>query len=285
MRYYTHTVSDLIPRTNITYSYEILSDNGDSNIPDNTIEIVCLPEWEESNQVIKLRNDTPSVSGSVILKVPASGNVVETADITSPTISSFPHTETFTYNAQSVHTVNVNFSADSSSGEGDETMTIEAPNKEFSTFDIIVKDTSKSGNDIFIGANHMFYGQHIGAVRWWLVDPTDNYTKIIELTDFAAGTWSFINRSDSRNVLAGTNSGSAYQWTGNFTHNGQNINGRQEQTVFITASSFRLVIMHMRWQAWQGDYCVDNLNIQNSNNLGTELTDANGNSINRNRSV
>ncbi len=171
---------------------------------------------------------------------------ISPSDFVQPSVASLPYTGSFITDSNGEGHIPFQFTADTSTGEGDEMIDIVTTDGNIEFPNVIVKDTSIGVVDIYVQGMQSRYGGNIGEIRWYILNA--NHTINTTLTNFSNGTYN----SSSGGY---TNSGYRNSWT----DTGLNY---KNQTVQVNpGNTYYLAIKHRRWSSYNGDYAVDGITI------------------------
>ena len=236
------------PYAMLTINYEVITDQSTLVYEDKKTEARTIPEYDESGiyseQFYITHWNDPNTTFNYTITSPnlSSADFVGTWGGIVP--SSFPYAGQYTTNGQGYAILQFNFTEDASTGEGDESMSIEGT--DFYMPNIIIKDTSQGLSNIYVQGMQSRYGGNIGEIRWYIVD--SSLSVVHTLTNFSNGTY---------NSSGGgyTNSGYRNSWTDT------NLNYKNQTVQVQGGATYYLVIAHRRWSSYNGDYAVDGITI------------------------
>ena len=163
--------------------------------------------------------------------------------------ASIPWSTTITTNSSGVGLLQLYTDADVSTGEGTESVKLTLDNNNRAEAEVIIEDTSQGVVNITITGRMSRYGQNIGEIRWYLVDTSGNV--LFNLSNFDYGQYNTTNGGYS-------NSSDRNAWT-------SAANQKSQTVSMIPGTQYHLVVQHVRWNSYAGDFAVDTLEINNAN--------------------
>ena len=232
----------------LTINYEVITDQSTLVYDDKRVESRCKPEWEEggiaTERFYVTHRDDPNTTFNYTITSPNLSSADFDGTWGGIVPSSFPYTGQYTTNVNGHTMLEFNITQDVSTGEGDESMSIEGT--DFYMPNIIIKDTSQGLSNIYVQGMQSRYGGNIGEIRWYIVD--SNLSVVHTLTTFNNGVYGGPGGGY-------TQSGYRNSWTDT------NLNYKNQTVQVQGGNTYYLVIAHRRWSSYNGDYAVDGVTI------------------------